>query len=99
MQNIFSQGKGRRDISLNAHYIVCFKNPRDRQQIKFLAKQISPDNTNYILDAYNDATSVPYGYLVFDLTQTTPDLYRYRTAIFSSDKPSNIVYVPTKTKK
>lgn len=59
MQNVFSQGKGKRDISLNAHYIVCFKNPRDRQQIKFLAKQISPDNPKYIQEAFNDATSKP----------------------------------------
>lgn len=35
----------------------------------------------------------PYGYLVFDLTQTTNDLYRYRTSIFSTDKPQNIIYV------
>lgn len=26
-QNLFHQGKGQRDISLNAHYIVYFKNP------------------------------------------------------------------------
>lgn len=43
-QNIFNQGKGRRDISLNAHYIVCFKNPRDKQQILHLSKQISAEN-------------------------------------------------------
>lgn len=93
-QNIFNQGKGRRDISLNAHYIVCFKNPRDKQQILHLSKQISPENPRYIQDAYNDATSKPYGYLLFDLRQTTPDVVRYRTNIFQSDKPSNIVYVP-----
>lgn len=93
-QNIFNQGKGRRDISLNAHYIVCFKNPRDKQQILHLSKQIFPENPKYIQEAYNDATSKPYGYLLFDLRQTTPDIIRYRTNIFQSDTPSNIVYVP-----
>lgn len=93
-QNIFNQGKGRRDISLNAHYIVCFKNPRDKQQILHLSKQISPENPKYIQEAYNDATSKPYGYLLFDLRQTTSDIIRYRTAIFECDNPSNIVYVP-----
>lgn len=98
-QNLFNQGKGRRDISLNTHYIVCFKNPRDRQQIRCLARQISPENPNFIQDAYNDATSTPYGYLLFDLTQTTPDSYRYRTSIFPDDNPPNIVYIPKKERK
>lgn len=93
-QNIFNQGKGRRTMSLNAHYIVAFKNPRDRVQIQTLARQVSPDNTRYIQEAYKDATDRPYGYLLFDLKQTTPDLHRYRTNIFPSDKPSNVVYIP-----
>lgn len=93
-QNIFNQGKGCRDISLNAHYIVCFKNPRDKQQILHLSKQIHPENPKYIQEAYNDATSKPFGYLLFDLRQTTPDIIRYRTSIFQTDEPSNIIYVP-----
>lgn len=93
-QNIFNQGNGRRTISLNAHYIVAFKNPRDRVQIQTLSRQVSPDNTKYIQEAYKDATSVAYGYLLFDLKQTTPDLYRYRTNIFPCDKPANVVYIP-----
>ena len=31
VQNIFHQGKEMRNISLNAHYIVLFKSPRDKQ--------------------------------------------------------------------
>lgn len=96
-QNIFNQGKGRRDISLNAHYIVCFKNPRDRQQIQSLARQVYPDNTKYIQEAYKDATNTPHGYLLFDLKQSTPDLYRFRTKIFDTDS-QNIVYIPRKPK-
>lgn len=94
MQNLFNQGKGRRDISLNSHYIVCFKNPRDRQQILHLSKQVYPENPKFIQEAYNDATRIPYGYLLFDLTQSTPDKYRFRTSIFKSDLPSNIIYIP-----
>lgn len=37
-QNLFHQGKGQRDISLNAHYIVYFKNPRDKAQILHLSR-------------------------------------------------------------
>lgn len=93
-QNIFNQGKGRRDISLNTHYLVCFNNPRDRQQISTLSRQVSPDNVKYIQEAFKDATSVPFGYLLFDLKQSTPDKYRYRTSIFDTETPSNIVYLP-----
>ena len=33
VQNVFHQWKETRKISLNAHYIVLFKSPTDRQQI------------------------------------------------------------------
>lgn len=95
-QNIFNQGKGRRTISLNAHYIVAFKNPRDRIQIQTLSRQVCPENSKYIQEAYKDATNEAFGYLVFDMKQSTPDLYRYRTNILPSDDPQNIVYIPKK---
>lgn len=50
-QNIFNQGKGRRDISLNSHYIICFKNSRDKQQIRTLPLQVCPENPKYIQEA------------------------------------------------
>lgn len=92
-QNLFHQGRGQRDISLNAHYIVCFKNPRDRAQIKYLARQMYPDNTQFIVDAYTDATKTPHGYLLLDLKQSTPDSIRVRTCVFPDD-PHQYVYEP-----
>lgn len=94
-QNLFHQGKGQRDISLNAHYIVYFKNPRDRAQIQHLARQLYPENPKFLQEAYNDATSVPHGYLLIDLKQNTDDNYRYRTNIFPSEGFQQ-VYVPKK---
>lgn len=93
-QNIFHKGKGMRDISLNCHFIVVFKSPRDRGQITSLARQICPGNTKYISEIFEDATRIPYGYLVLDLSQKTPDHLRYRTNIFPDDDPPNVVYVP-----
>lgn len=84
-QNIFHQARGQRDISLNAHYIVCFKNPRDKAQIRHLARQICPENPLFLQEAYTDATSEPHGYLLLDLKQDTPDEYRFRTNIFPTD--------------
>lgn len=85
-QNLFHQGKGQRDISLNTGYIVAFKNPRDRAQISHLARQVSPENSRFVQEAYFDATSTPHGYLLIDLKQSTPENCRFRTCIFPTDK-------------
>jgi hypothetical protein len=59
VQNIFHQGKEMRNISLNAHYIVLFKSPRDIQQIYMLARQINPGKVQEFMRSYEDATSRP----------------------------------------
>ena len=92
-QNMFHQGRGRRDISLNSHYLVCFKNPRDRAQISHLSRQVYPDNPLFVREAFEDATSTPHGYLLFDFKQSTPDIMRFRTLIFPDDK-NCFVYLP-----
>ncbi|CAH0551102.1 unnamed protein product [Brassicogethes aeneus] len=97
-QNLFHQGKGQRDISLNAHYIIYFKNPRDKAQISHLARQVYPENSRFIQDAYYDATTRAHGYLVLDLKQNTPESLRIRTNILPSEYPT-IVYVPKKGSK
>ena len=95
-QNLFHQGRGQRDISLNANYIVVFKNPRDRAQIRHLARQVYPDDPKFLEEAYYDATSRPHGYLLLDLKQSTPDEYRFRTCIFPEDM-YHYVYVPRRS--
>jgi Cdc6-like AAA superfamily ATPase len=95
-QNLFHQGRGQRDISLNANYIVVFKNPRDRAQIRHLARQVYPDDPKFLEEAYYDATSRPHGYLLLDLKQSTPDEYRFRTCIFPDDT-THYVYIPRRS--
>ncbi|KAJ8677278.1 hypothetical protein QAD02_013065 [Eretmocerus hayati] len=60
-QNIHHQGKGQRDISLNAHYIVICRNLRDRSQIQHLSRQLMPEIPKFLQEAYWNATSRPYG--------------------------------------
>jgi hypothetical protein len=91
VQNLFGKNKEQRTISLNSHYLVVFKNPRDATQISHLAKQTYPGKVKYVQEAFKDATSVPYGYLVFDLRQSTPDHLRIRTNIFAENE--QVVYV------
>ena len=91
VQNLFDQHKEHRTISLNAHYLVIFKNPRDGSQIVHLAKQMYPGKTQYVRQAFALATRKPHGYLVVDLKQTTPEGMRLRSHIFPSDQQE--VYV------
>ena len=50
VQNIFHQGRETRNISLNAHYIVLFKSPRDKQQVPILARKVNPGHVQEFMD-------------------------------------------------
>ena len=91
VQNLFDQHKEHRTISLNAHYLVIFKNPRDGSQIVHLAKQMYPGKTHYVRQAFALATQEPHGYLLIDLKQTTPEGMRLRSHIFPGERQE--VYV------
>ena len=47
--------------------MVFFKIPRDTSQISHLAKQMYPGKVKFIQESFENATKVPYGYLVIDL--------------------------------
>ena len=86
VQNLFHQGKGNRSISLNSHYLVLFKNPRDKLQILTLAKQMYPSETAWFIKEYEEAVRRPYGYLFVDLRPTTPDRCRLRTNVLPGEE-------------
>jgi hypothetical protein len=88
-QNLFH--KNVRSITLNSHYLVLFKNPRDAQQISHLARQMFPKKSKYMQEAFSDATSKPYSYLVVDLRADTDDSMRLRSGIFPDE--DNFAYV------
>lgn len=52
LQNLFPRAKVMRDISLNSHYLVLFKNPRDMNQVNCLARQLYPQKSNFTLTCY-----------------------------------------------
>ena len=85
VQNLFDKNKQHRTISLNAHYLVVFKNPRDGSQIVHLAKQMYPGKTRYVQHAFELATRQAHGYLVIDLKQSTPEIMRLRSKIFPDE--------------
>ena len=87
VQNIFHQGKEMRNISLNAHYIVLFKSPRDKQQISMLARQVNPGRVQEFMRSSSKlyATRRPHGYLMLDLKPTTDDQQRLKTNILPGE--------------
>ena len=96
-QNLFHQGRSSRAISLNSSYIVLMKNPREKAQALYLARQVCPENQKFFQQAYEDATRNPHSYLLLDLKQTTSENCRFRTNIFPDDE-SHVVYVPNSRK-
>lgn len=82
-QNMFMQGKNARTINLNCHYIVLFRNARDIQQISTLGKQLGMGQT--LVEAYRDAVSEQYGYLVIDLSPHNQSPYKLKSHVFSNE--------------
>lgn len=93
-QNLFHTSKHNRTMSLNSHYLVLFKNPRDRGQIAHLARQMYPHNSKYLEESFRDATKDPYQYLFVDLKANTEEDMRLRSNVFPDDAPHHFVYVP-----
>ena len=90
-QNLFPKNKFARTISLNAHYMILFKNPRDASQFANLARQMYPKRWQFAVEAYKDATHEPYTYLLADLRPEQDDDLRLRTNIFPRE--NQYVYV------
>ena len=63
VQNLFNCAKNHRTMLLNANYIVLFKNPRDKAQVSFLARQVFPHRPKILQQAYNDMMRDPHSYL------------------------------------
>ena len=84
-QNLFDKNKENRTITLNSHYLVLFKSPRDAQQVEHLARQMYPGKVKYMREAFADATAQPFSYLLIDLKPDTPEDLRLRTKIFPGE--------------
>ena len=83
LQNLFHQGKYGRDISLNSHYFILFKNIRDTNQIKVLGNQLGIKKK--LENAYKDVIQESYSYLVLDLCPSSDSNYMLRTHILPNE--------------
>ena len=91
--NLFHQSKLGRDVELQNTHIVLFKSPRDVMQLTTLSTQLGLGSE--LVDWYRDATTVPFGHLLIDLSPRTDDTLRYCTN--SGSVPSKL-YVPERLK-
>ena len=88
--NLFHQSKLGKDVELqNTHQIVLSKSPRDVMQVTTLSTQLSQGSE--LVHWYWDASSVPFGHLLIDLSQRTDARLRYCTN--SGSVPSKF-YIP-----
>ena len=88
VQNMFDQGRSSRTVSLNSHYTVMFRNIRDQSQFRTMARQILVKNSDWLIDAYADATVRPFRYLVIDNSPQCDPIFRFRTNIFCGELPT-----------
>lgn len=91
-QNLYCKGKHSRSINLNTHISVLMKNPRDVSQLQCLGRQAFLGKGSFLLEAYKDATSHPYGYLVLDFSPTGREEERVRSLIFPDE--DTVIYKP-----
>ena len=92
--NLFHQIKLGSDVELQNTHIVFFKTPRDVMQVSTLSAQL--DLGSEPNDWYRDATSLPYGHLLIDLSPRTDERLCYCTNTGSI--PSKF-YIPDRLKQ
>jgi hypothetical protein len=90
-QNMYQQGKAMRNLHLNSHYFILFKNVRDHNQIKLLGRQT---NMPYLSEAYEKTTAEPYQPLILDLKGDCPKEFRIRSHVL----PGQILQVHMSSK-
>ena len=91
--NLFHQSKLGGDVELQNTHIVLLKSPRDVMQVTTLGAQLGLGSE--LVDWYRDATSVPFGHFLIDLSPRTDDRLRYCTN--SGSVPSKF-YIPKRLK-
>nr|CAD2190020.1 unnamed protein product [Meloidogyne enterolobii] len=76
----------------NAQYIVLMRSPNSALAVRNIGVQLFPGRLDYFLDAYNQSTNQPYGYLLIDMHASSDPTLRLRTGIFKEDE--KIIFTP-----
>ena len=81
-QRIFVNSEDFRQISQNCDYFTLFRNPRNAQEIRTLATQMTPGKME-LVKYFDEATQDPFSYLWLNLTQECPPLVKYLSHLFN----------------
>ena len=97
VKNVWDKDPSDRTISLNATFIILFKNPSHMSQISHLDKQVYLSGNGLLRAAYRDATTTrAHGYMVIDFHQAISEKFRLRSTLYSDeDFPEALACGPT----
>ena len=82
-QKLFKNDDSFRAISQNCDYYMIFKNPRNSQEIRTLASQMTPGKMQ-LISYYVEATKLPFSYLFLNLTQECPRQVKFLSHLFNT---------------
>ena len=82
-------------IDLNTTHVILFKSPRDLQQIDHFGRQLK--QMDFVREAYQRATTRPFGHLLIDFDPKTSDVLRFCSNIVAP-QPTTF-YIPSTTAK
>ena len=63
VQNVLDKGKVQWTISLNSHYMLLVKNPRDEGQMRSLSQQVFHTKVKIFMDSFREAITNYHKYL------------------------------------
>lgn len=86
VQDFYRKARETRTISLNANYVLLFKNPRSKLIASYIAREMYPGRSKAFTKIYEMATREPYSYLFIDLKNDTPDEVRLLTNVLGEKK-------------
>lgn len=84
--------KNIRVARMNSQYLIMMRAPNAAQNVRSLGAQLFSGRYGYFIDAYEQATIEPYGYLLIDMHASTHPHLRLRTNIFPEE--NTIVFSP-----
>ena len=90
LQNAFPKGKYNAEISRNAMYMVLFRSPADREQMKRVGQRMFPCQNDLFMEIYRAETEKPYGNILIDNKPETLAGHQVLSNIFGKTLRYNI---------
>ena len=92
-QSLFSKSSSLRVISNNSTYIVLMANIRSVRNVSTLASQLGVFGKNFIVEAFEQATKSPHGYIILNIHARASEIQRVSSLIFPEESLCPVVFV------